>query len=38
MSEALQGGQFTFPDTTLKVNRMGYGAMQPTNSPSSRRP
>jgi hypothetical protein len=21
MSEALQGGQFTFPGTTLKVNR-----------------
>jgi aryl-alcohol dehydrogenase-like predicted oxidoreductase len=25
---ATMGGTFTFPDTTLTVNRMGYGAMQ----------
>ena len=28
MSEALLGGQFTFPGTSLTVHRMGYGAMQ----------
>jgi pyridoxine 4-dehydrogenase len=28
MSEAQHGGQFTFPGTSLTVNRMGYGAMQ----------
>jgi aryl-alcohol dehydrogenase-like predicted oxidoreductase len=28
MSEATLGGQFTFPGTTLTVQRMGYGAMQ----------
>src|SRR3954466_3821123 len=28
MSEANLGGEFTFPGTTLTVNRIGYGAMQ----------
>ncbi|HWW03594.1 MAG TPA: aldo/keto reductase family oxidoreductase [Candidatus Acidoferrum sp.] len=28
MSEATLGGQFTFPVTSLTVQRMGYGAMQ----------
>ena len=28
MSEARLGGQFTFPGTSLTVQRMGYGAMQ----------
>jgi pyridoxine 4-dehydrogenase len=28
MSEARLGGQFTFPGTSLKVQRIGYGAMQ----------
>jgi aryl-alcohol dehydrogenase-like predicted oxidoreductase len=28
MSEATLGGRFTFPDTSLTVNRIGYGAMQ----------
>ncbi len=28
MSEATLGGRFTFPGTSLTVNRMGYGAMQ----------
>ena len=28
MNEAKLGGQFTFPGTGLKVQRMGYGAMQ----------
>jgi len=28
MSEAKLGGRFTFPGTSLKVHRMGYGAMQ----------
>jgi aryl-alcohol dehydrogenase-like predicted oxidoreductase len=28
MSDATLGGRFTFPGTTLTVNRMGYGAMQ----------
>ena len=28
MSEAKLGGRFTFPGTSLTVNRMGYGAMQ----------
>jgi pyridoxine 4-dehydrogenase len=28
MSEAKLGGQFTFPGTSLTVQRMGYGAMQ----------
>jgi aryl-alcohol dehydrogenase-like predicted oxidoreductase len=28
MSEDLLGGQFTFPGTSLTVQRMGYGAMQ----------
>lgn len=28
MSEAMLGGQFTFPGTSLKVQRIGYGAMQ----------
>jgi len=28
MSETKQGGRFTFPGTSLTVNRMGYGAMQ----------
>src|SRR6266498_100515 len=28
MSEATLGGQFTFPGTSLRVQRMGYGAMQ----------
>jgi aryl-alcohol dehydrogenase-like predicted oxidoreductase len=28
MNEASLGGQFTFPDTSLKVQRIGYGAMQ----------
>ncbi len=28
MTEAILGGQFTFPGTSLTVNRMGYGAMQ----------
>jgi pyridoxine 4-dehydrogenase len=27
-SQALSGGQFTFPGTSLTVKRMGYGAMQ----------
>ena len=25
---AAGGGRFTFPGTTISVNRMGYGAMQ----------
>jgi aryl-alcohol dehydrogenase-like predicted oxidoreductase len=29
-NEATFGGQFTFPGTTLTVNRVGYGAMQLT--------
>jgi aryl-alcohol dehydrogenase-like predicted oxidoreductase len=28
MNEATLGGRFTFPGTTLSVNRIGYGAMQ----------
>jgi pyridoxine 4-dehydrogenase len=28
MSAATLGGQFTFPDTSLTVHRIGYGAMQ----------
>src|SRR6267154_317017 len=28
MSEATLGGRFTFPGTSLTVNRIGYGAMQ----------
>src|SRR4029434_7438470 len=28
MSEATLGGQFTFPGTSLTVQRIGYGAMQ----------
>ena len=28
MTEAKLGGQFTFPGTSLKVQRIGYGAMQ----------
>src|SRR6202007_1689211 len=28
MSEARLGGRFTFPGTSLTVQRMGYGAMQ----------
>jgi pyridoxine 4-dehydrogenase len=28
MSEAVLGGRFTFPGTSLSVHRMGYGAMQ----------
>ncbi len=28
MSEALLGGRFTFPGTSLSVHRLGYGAMQ----------
>jgi len=28
MNESNLGGRFTFPGTTLTVNRMGYGAMQ----------
>ena len=28
MSEASLGGRFTFPGTSLKVHRIGYGAMQ----------
>src|SRR6202522_3899739 len=28
MSEAMLGGRFTFPGTSLTVQRMGYGAMQ----------
>lgn len=28
MSESKLGGQFTFPDTSLTVQRIGYGAMQ----------
>jgi pyridoxine 4-dehydrogenase len=28
MSEATLGGRFTFPRTSLAVQRMGYGAMQ----------
>jgi aryl-alcohol dehydrogenase-like predicted oxidoreductase len=28
MSESKLGGQFTFPGTSLTVQRMGYGAMQ----------
>jgi pyridoxine 4-dehydrogenase len=28
MSESKLGGKFTFPGTSLTVNRMGYGAMQ----------
>ena len=30
MSKPTLGGQFTFPGTSLKVHRMGYGAMQLT--------
>jgi hypothetical protein len=26
--EAMVGGQFTFPGTSLTVHRIGYGAMQ----------
>ena len=28
MSETQLGGQFTFPDTSFMVQRIGYGAMQ----------
>ena len=28
MSEAILGGRFTFPKTSLSVYRLGYGAMQ----------
>jgi hypothetical protein len=28
MSEATLGGRFTFPGTSLTVQRIGYGAMQ----------
>ena len=28
MSEETLGGRFTFPGTSLTVQRMGYGAMQ----------
>jgi pyridoxine 4-dehydrogenase len=28
MTKATRGGRFTFPDTSLTVNRIGYGAMQ----------
>jgi len=28
MSETTLGGRFTFPGTSLTVQRMGYGAMQ----------
>jgi aryl-alcohol dehydrogenase-like predicted oxidoreductase len=28
MSESKLGGRFTFPGTSLTVNRLGYGAMQ----------
>jgi aryl-alcohol dehydrogenase-like predicted oxidoreductase len=28
MSESMLGGQFTFPGTTMTVERIGYGAMQ----------
>src|ERR1700741_3430220 len=28
MSEAILGGRFTFPGTSLTVQRIGYGAMQ----------
>ena len=28
MSEATLGGRFTFPGTSLAVQRIGYGAMQ----------
>src|SRR6478736_8280375 len=28
MKQAMLGGQFTFPGTSLTVQRMGYGAMQ----------
>jgi len=28
LNEVSLGGQFTFPDTSLTVQRMGYGAMQ----------
>jgi pyridoxine 4-dehydrogenase len=28
MSDAMLGGRFTFPGTSLTVNRIGYGAMQ----------
>ena len=28
MSQTKLGGQFTFPGTSLTVNRIGYGAMQ----------
>ena len=28
MSESKLGGQFTFPDTSMTVQRIGYGAMQ----------
>ena len=28
MAEALLGGRFTFPGTSLTVQRIGYGAMQ----------
>jgi len=27
-NQAILGGRFTFPGTSLSVNRMGYGAMQ----------
>ena len=30
MNEATLGGRFTFPGTSLTVNRIGYGAMQLT--------
>src|ERR1700754_3268383 len=26
--QTTHGGSFTFPDTSMQVNRMGYGAMQ----------
>ncbi len=28
MRDFILGGQFTFPGTSMKVQRMGYGAMQ----------
>jgi hypothetical protein len=28
MNETSLGGEFTFPDTSLTVRRIGYGAMQ----------
>ena len=28
LSKSALGGQFTFPDTSLTVARIGYGAMQ----------